>query len=317
MKKYLRSKLSFWAMIEATGALLCVFTVTAFLGRFSWMFDLTAHFRIQYAVGLAALAAVCLVRRRCCWGVVFSAFLAANLALVIPYCCFGSEPVGQRRTALRAMVINVHTENRSFGLVEKFIREQNPDLVLLMEVNDEWMETLAPLKTIYPHICQESREDNTGIALFSKLPLRNFETLYLGSWGAPTLTAEIEINGRPIRIVGTHPPPPVGSENTLSRNQQLSEVAAQIRKWQGSIVLLGDLNTTVWSDSFSQLVSESGLRDTGRGQGIQATFPAKHLPLRIAIDHCLVSGDLHVVSRKVGADVGSDHLPVMIELATE
>ena len=215
------------------------------------------------------------------------------------------------------MEINVHTESRRFDLVEKFIREQNPDIVLLVEVNGEWMGNLAALKMIYPYVCQESREDNTGIALFSKLPFRNPETLYLGSWGAPSVTAEIEIKGRPIRILGTHPPPPVGPKYTLFRNQQLLEVAAQVRKWHGSIVLLGDLNTTVWSDSFGQLLQESGLQDTGRGQGIQATFPVKHLPLRVAIDHCLISSDLHVVSRKVGADVGSDHLPLLIELATE
>ena len=215
------------------------------------------------------------------------------------------------------MEINVHTENRRFELVEKVIREQSPDIVLLVEVNSEWMQRLAALKAIYPYVCQESREDNTGIALFSKRPFSNPEILYLGSWGAPSVTAEIEIKGRFIRVLGSHPPPPVGSKYTSFRNQQLLEVAAQVRKWGGSIMLLGDLNTTVWSDSFGQLVRESGLCDTGRGQGIQATFPAKHLPLRIAIDHCLISSDLHVVSRKVGADVGSDHLPLLIELATE
>lgn len=317
MKKYLRGKINVRGLVEAAAMLLCVFTVTGFLGRFWWVLDLTSHFRIQYVVGLAALAAVCFLMRIHRWGVACCLFMAINLALVIPHCSFGGEPSGQRRTDLRAMEINVHTESKHFDLVEKFIREQSPDIVLLVEVNSEWMQSLAALKAIYPYVCQESREDNTGIALFSKRPFKNPEILYLGSWGAPSVTAEIEIQGRPIRILGTHPPPPVGPKYTLFRDQQLLEVAAQVKKWSGSIVLLGDLNTTVWSDSFGQLVLESGLRDTGRGQGIQATFPVKHLPLRIAIDHCLISGDLHVVSRKVGADVGSDHFPLLIELATE
>jgi len=218
---------------------------------------------------------------------------------------------------LRVMLINVHTENQHHDLVLKFIHQRSPDLVLLEEVNGAWMEHLADLKAVYPYLCEETREDNFGIALFSKLPLRNPAVVYLGPAEIPSVTAEIEVGGRPIHFWGSHPLPPGSAENTKLRNQQLRALAEKIRNWHGSAMLLGDLNTTAWSYSFGELLQESGLQDSGRGRGIQSTWPVNLFPLRIAIDHCLLSADLKVVSRTVGEDVGSDHLPLVIELAIE
>jgi endonuclease/exonuclease/phosphatase (EEP) superfamily protein YafD len=39
------------------------------------------------------------------------------------------------------------------------------------------------------------------------------------------------------------------------------------------------------------------------------------MPLgRIPLDHCLVSSGLDVLDKRLGPQVGSDHLPVVIEL---
>lgn len=317
MKNPLSLKIDFWGLVAAAGTLLCLFTVTGFLGRSWWLLDLTSHFRIQYAVLLAVFAVIGLIARKWRVALIFGSFMAVNLAVVIPYCFFGATPARHKPAALRVMLINVHTENKHYDLVTKFIRERDPDLVLLEEVNGVWMEDLAELKAAYPHLCEEAREDNFGIALFSKLPLKSSGIIYLGPAEIPSVSAEIEVGGRRMHILGSHPLPPGSSENTTLRNQQLRALAQKIRSWGGSVVLLGDLNTTAWSDSFGQLLRESGLRDSGRGLGLQTTWPANLSPLGIAIDHCLLSADLKVVSRTVGANVGSDHLPLIIELATE
>ena len=317
MKNPLRLKIDFWGLVSAAGTLLCLFTVTGLLGRAWWIFDLTSHFRIQYAVLLAIFTVIGLVARKWRVALIFGAFMAINLGFIIPYCFFGATSARDQPVTLRVMLINVHTENSHYDLVTKFIRQRNPDLVLLEEVNDAWMEHLAELKTAYPHLCEDAREDNFGIALFSKLPLNNPEIIHLGPAEIPNVTAEIEVSGRPIHFLGSHPLPPGSSENTRLRNQQLRALAEKIRSWRGSVVLLGDLNTTVWSHSFGELLRESGLRDSSRGLGVHTTWPANLSPLGIEIDHCLISDDLKVVTRTVGGNVGSDHLPLIIELATE
>ena len=70
-----------------------------------------------------------------------------------------------------------------------------------------------------------------------------------------------------------------------------------------------------WSLPLRRLIRQTGLRDSALGFGVQPTWPAGMLLARIQIDQCLVSEDLKVVRRDVGPDVGSDHLPLVVELA--
>ena len=214
MKKYLGRKINLRRLVALAGVFLCILTATSFLDRVWWVFDLTAHFRIQYAIALTTLTATCFLIRRNRFGIIFSVFAVINFWIVIPYCFFGQAPVSPKQVALRALLINVQSENDHYDLVEKFIRDCAPDIVVLEEMDNKWLMHLAALKTVYPHVCEAPKEDHSGIVLFSKLPLKNPETIYLGEAGSPSVTAEIEVGGRPIRILGTHPVPPVGSENT-------------------------------------------------------------------------------------------------------
>jgi endonuclease/exonuclease/phosphatase (EEP) superfamily protein YafD len=83
-------------------------------------------------------------------------------------------------------------------------------------------------------------------------------------------------------------------------------------------VLIGDLNTTMWSPYFSELVKGSGLRDARLGFGLKPTWP---MPLpalfQIPIDHCLVSDDIEVLGVRTGGATGSDHRPMMFDVRVE
>ena len=317
MTKFLRLNIGLSGLLAATGALVCLLTVTAFLGQFWWVFDLTSHFRVQYAAALVLWAAGFGLGRKRRGAIVFSGFAALNLALVLHYCLFGQAVIPQPRTQLRALLANVHAANRRFDLVLQLVRESQPDLIVLEEVNDEWLKNLAALKADYPHTCQQAREDNFGIALFSKIPLTQSEVVFVGDAEVPTVTAEVKISNKVIKILGTHPLPPGNAENTTLRDQQLMALPTLLKGWSGPVILLGDLNTTPWSPTFRAVLRETNLLDSGRGLGLQTTWPANLFPLRIAIDHCLLSRDLGVVARKVGPDIGSDHFPLLIDIAIE
>jgi endonuclease/exonuclease/phosphatase (EEP) superfamily protein YafD len=317
LRNFFRLKVDLWGLLAVAGWLACVLTATAFLGRFWWGFDLTSHFRVQYAGGLLMLALVFCGARRWKTALLFIGFAAVNCTIVVPYCYFGGAPTSSAKQTLRILVLNVHTENRQFQSVEAFIRELNPDLIVLEEINEECLRNLAGLQAAYPHGEQEPREDNFGIALFSKAPLEKSEIVYIGQADVPSVTATIQVAGKSLRILGTHPLPPSGGENSRLRNQQLESIPAFLAAGRAPAVIVGDLNATPWSAHFQKLVRDTGLIDSGRGRGLQTTWPADMFPLRIGIDHCLVSPDLKVVSRKVGRNVGSDHLPLVVEIAVE
>ena len=81
----------------------------------------------------------------------------------------------------------------------------------------------------------------------------------------------------------------------------------------------GDLNLTPWAPEFSSLLARGNLRDTGPYRGLLATWFSRLPFVGLLIDHVLVSPDIGILANRVGADLGSDHLPVIADLtvATE
>lgn len=79
----------------------------------------------------------------------------------------------------------------------------------------------------------------------------------------------------------------------------------------------GDLNVTMWSSNYSKLIADSGLANSRKGFGILATWPMFFPLLSIPLDHCLVSPGIGINACRSGPDIGSDHLPLIVELAFE
>jgi endonuclease/exonuclease/phosphatase (EEP) superfamily protein YafD len=309
------AKLSFWGLLEATGVLLILGTCAGFLASLSWLLELACHFRVQYAVGLGLLAIVTASARRWRGAAVFAVFALVNAVLVVP--AYLPHPVSASTDSprLRLMLLNVHTANTHYARVLELIRRESPDVVVLQEVNGDWLKALGALGADYSHSIREPREDNFGIALFSKLRLLEAEIVHLDELELPAVHVQFDFTNRQFSLLGMHPLPPTGPLQARSRDDSIREAARRLASEAGDRILIGDLNTSPWSPVFRALVRESGLRDTRAGFGIQASWPTQIPPLGIPLDHCLVSPELVVLDRRLGPAVGSDHRPVILELA--
>ena len=93
-----------------------------------------------------------------------------------------------------------------------------------------------------------------------------------------------------------------------------SVLIKQVRDQNELALVVGDLNTTPWSPYFKDLLKLGALRNSMKGWGVQTTWPATSYPLRIPIDHALHSPGLVILNREIGPDVGSDHLPVILDV---
>ncbi len=299
------------------GALLALLTAVGYLGRLWWRFDLVAHFRLQYlvcllgaAVGLAALrrfrlAGVCLL------------VSVANLAAVAPLylgspAALDDVPV-EERVRLRALSLNLHEANRNHEAVRALVRDEQPDLLLLMEYTERWFEDLVDLTDIYPHVIARPQGGPFGIALFSAHPFESADIEFIGEEPHPTVVARITIGDAPLTVIGTHPRPPLGAEASRLRNEQLADLADRAGQIAPPLLLLGDLNITRFSPYFRRLLAHSSLRDSAVGFGYQPTWPTYAPPLLIPIDHALVSEGVGILDRRVGPHVGSDHYPLIID----
>ncbi len=308
-----------WGLIIVAMLVLCAFTATGFLGGIWWVFDLTANFRVQYLACLGVAAILSLLGKKWRWAVVAGVFALVNFVEILPSFTGADRRAAASPNSIRVLLANVFSSNKQHDKVRKLIRSVDPDIVVVVEATASLMKDLSSLEGDYSHVVCRPREDAFGIALLSRFPFEKSEILELGDSGVPTAVARFRIDDRELTLIATHALPPVGSARYGYRNRQLAAVGDYVRSVKGPVMLIGDLNTTPWSPLFKKLLRRSGLRDSRRGRGIQATWPVPtRLPLfGIPIDHVLHSPEITVVHRKVGADIGSDHLPVIVEFSLE
>jgi endonuclease/exonuclease/phosphatase (EEP) superfamily protein YafD len=208
----------------------------------------------------------------------------------------------------------VLSSNQRHADVLQLVRREQPDLVVALEVTGAWAQSLAALREDYPHQVIVAREDNFGIACYSRLPVRHHEVLDLGPADLPSILLELELGERTVCVVATHPLPPISARHTRARDEQLEAIAALLEARAEPVVLVGDFNTTPWAPGFKDLLKAGAIRDTLAGRGWQPTWPAKLGCFGIPIDHCVVSEEWTVGERRVCPSIGGDHRPLLIEL---
>jgi endonuclease/exonuclease/phosphatase (EEP) superfamily protein YafD len=289
-------------------------TLLATGGRWWWVFELFTHFRVHYLV-LLVFGAACLAAMKRWWpAAIVAGFAAWNFAIIVSLYVPATAPATNGRT-VRLMLANVHIHNPQHERFLQLVREESPDVVLVLEVGRAWGKSLESLAADYPFRLDRIREDSFGIALYSRLKLEDSEVREIGPAEVPSILARVDCgNGTRVQLLGTHPLPPISGEYASLRNEQLRAAGHVANSLPRPTVLLGDLNITSWSPWFGDIVEESSLRDSRQGFGVQPTWPGSAAWYGIPIDHVLVSPEVVIQQRRVGPDIGSDHRPVIIDL---
>jgi endonuclease/exonuclease/phosphatase (EEP) superfamily protein YafD len=277
-----------------------------------WPCMLLEHFHVQYAVvGGMVVAATAGLGMRGYFDAAAIAMLVQLITLA-PDLCGTPQPIPEGGVAIRVLLLNVHTESRGFDRVRRLIEDVRPDVIGLVEVSRGWLDELAPAVAGYAGRLEQPRDDNFGVALYARVPLAGSIEALGGP--LPSVVAGVTIDGASLGILLVHPLPPVSEAAVAAQDEALDAVAERARRMAGPLVILGDFNATPWSTPFRRLLARSGLCDSRAGFGIAASFPAASAIVRIPIDHVLASCAIGVRDRRIERDVGSDHLPVVIEL---
>jgi endonuclease/exonuclease/phosphatase (EEP) superfamily protein YafD len=306
-----------WGVVLAAGTLAGTASLLGFLGAYHWFLDLCSHFRMQYVLGLGLVSVLLLVFKRWRTAAASGVLAALNLGVILPL-YFGepSVPVTKERP-VRALLANVNTQTGDAEAVAAAIRQWEPDIIVLEEVNARWLSKLKPVLSGYGYFRQEPRDDNFGIGLWSRFPFTRAEVVEIGSAGVPSIVAEIETSQGRCTVLATHPLPPIGKTYSDFRNNQLAELPRWVLQASSPVVLLGDLNTTPWNHYFQRLLRESNLQNSAQGRGIGPSWPTHNPLLRIPLDHCLFSDGIGIVARQTGPNVGSDHFPLIVDFVVQ
>ncbi len=226
---------------------------------------------------------------------------------------FSPPDVQSNDQVYRILLANVLTENQNHELLSSLIIETAPDFVMLLEVNQTWLDDLNLVTLGYTDDLIKPRDDNFGIAFYSRYPIENSEFHRFGSLDLPSIVSYVKLDNQPLVFVLSHPVPPKSEGLTLHRNKHMQDLMAYVVEQDENTMVVGDFNSTSWSPFFKEWLKNTNLLDSRLGFGIQPTWPTQYWYFRVPIDHILVTPEVIVHAREIGPEIGSDHFPVILD----
>jgi endonuclease/exonuclease/phosphatase (EEP) superfamily protein YafD len=288
-----------------------VLSITGYFGRFNVFLDITSNFKIQYLILGVLLCIFFTLTHQRIWLIVSLACVLINLIEIVPwYIPQGNVASGQ---PLRLLSLNVLASNQQYDQVIALVEQEKPAIAAFLEANVIWSEKLQVLAESFPyHISAKILE----MELYSHFPLENYSIQLYGN-NRGNLVSELTIDKKKVTLIVSHTMQPLmfAKDGFKWRNQHLEEgIGDYVAHLKTPVILMGDLNITLWSPYYKKAIDYSGLRNARAGFGLLPTFPAGLPGLSIPIDHCLVSRDISVLNIKTGNYVGSDHLPLITDV---
>ncbi|MGI8515612.1 MAG: endonuclease/exonuclease/phosphatase family protein [Acidimicrobiia bacterium] len=296
-------------LIAAFAAAVALLSLVAFLGGLFWMFDLVAAFRPQLALVLLVLSSILMLSRWHRTALVIGLVMVVNVVTIIPL--FVPGPRAATRD-LRILSFNVLANNEDYEEVIEFIQTSGADLVVLHEASEPWEEALGEADLGYTIWLNRNPED-----IFSSVVLAPPDAI-VESFGFrlddPRSVAIRLPSG--VSVLAIHPLSPQRRQRAELRDRQLAIAGDWVKEQAGPVIVTGDFNASPFSYPYRRLRATTGLNDSIRGFGLELTYPAR-LPsfFQVSIDHLLFSEGLAVVDRRLGPALGSDHFPLIVDLA--
>lgn len=281
-----------------------------------WFTDIFSHFKLQYVIILIFFLLPVLfysIEKKTIPIVLILILVIWNSWFIAPLYIQDKNIVENPGESLSILSLNLLASNTNYTGAMELIREKDPDVVVLQELSPQWELRLKDLYSQYPYRLMVPQSNNFGIGILSKT-FMNSQVTDLGKVFPPSIFSEILKNNNTVSILATHPVPPVGRDRFEFRNEQLKEIGRLSARESGNFIVAGDLNSSSYSVHFQDLVKKGNLKDSRKGYGIASSWPADIFIMRTTLDHILYKGEMRVLSRTTERNIGSDHLPVYIEI---
>lgn len=286
--------------------------------------------RLQYLIaGVFLLILFFLLNKN--WNL-FSVFVGVGLVATIAIHSFKVFPylIGDKTvpdadkqaaesSEIEIIIANVLITNTNYDGFLKIVQKENPDIVLAMEVNKEWVRHLQELKKDFEYHIEYPLDNAYGMAMYSKFPLKNREIKFLNQDDVPSFHTKISLpGGKDFMFHAVHPVAPVPSskypDNIGEEEIALIKIGDIVAKDTLPSIVAGDFNDVSWSLT-SRLFEESGnLKNVRIGRGLYSTFDVNSLIMRWPLDHYFVTKEFHLSEIERLSEFDSDHFPLYVKL---
>ena len=286
-------------------------SLAGYLGGAHQYLDVTNAFKPQYLIAATAAFVYFFLTQRKQWVVVSLACIFLNAIEVLPWYIPQGMAAETPPQTLRVLAFNVLSQNSEYEQVISFVKKEKPDIAIFMEAKGEWSGNLKKLEDTFAYHVSAEKID---MQIYSTLPLANSKLNIHGKRRGYVIS-DID-RGAKFSIIASHAYPPVvsGNEGFTWRNEQLKDIGETVAALEKPAIAIGDLNVSMWSKFYQSAFKDSGLRNARQGLGVMPTYETKNMFKAIPIDHCLVSEEIQVLNMRVGPTLGSDHVPIIVDL---
>jgi endonuclease/exonuclease/phosphatase (EEP) superfamily protein YafD len=296
----------------------CITIVSVYAQPLYFLFDLFAEFRTQLVLFGAIFAGVCLIKRNCVASIIAVMAVALNtqdFVKIYDNQASTVEYIMPQPPSLRLMHFNVYAYNTDYAAVQAEIERNNPDVLFMVEATTPLQDQLKAINEQYPYRFPKMGENWNQFLFFSKIPIVSAKIVRFPKVGNRLLHVVLQGKKGVFHFVGVHTPSPTNATRMRDRDRHLGVIANYVATLKEPVIVAGDHNATPFAKAFRDYISQSGLRNTQLQLLPYFSWSCDVPPfLRIPIDQVLVSPTIGVVDKKVGNCVGSDHLPIIVDV---
>ncbi len=202
-------------------------------------------------------------------------------------------------------------DNRLLNIV----RQVDPDVAWFQEVDEWWLQNLAPLAATMPYHVTQAQPNYFGAALFSRYQLIDPQVNFLTGSHDPSVFTGVQLpSNQAIRLYAIHPRPPQWGQSTAERDAQILATALAAHDDNLPHIVAGDLNAVPWEDTIDLAKRVGRFLDPRIGRGFYFTWNATSWFLKWPLDQILPGQAFTLTSLRVLPEFGSDHRPYVAEL---
>ena len=288
-------------------------SLAGLLGPLWWPFKIADFFRLQYAVLSFILALASFYFGQYETAVVAIGLVVLNLFNIRHY-LFKTRKAFDADGA-KILSVNAFRDNFEPDNLEKYLFEEKPDLLLIMEMTDKLNDHLTEALKDYEFRLETPVRDGFRIALLSKSEMKNAQITHHGPNDTPLLYAQINLKGKEYDVYSAHPKPALNQEYAKEREIYFQDIEEIFKENKHPCLLLGDFNSVPWERHFVKFLRKTKLQSTLYRNGYTLTWPVFMPLMGIPMDHIIVCDQVKFSKFHRGPFVGSDHFPLVLTLS--
>lgn len=281
--------------------------------------DLLSNFYWHFVVVAALISIFAVVSKT--WRIAFAAFLLGAFSYYQTQQFDVAAPESQVRETgakiYRFVTINMWGRADNTARVVSFLEMTQPDFVLLQEVNASDWGQISKLQDIYPHrgFCAHPL---CRIVILSKYQWTDFQEGREAHYHLPKIDVQFGEDLGGLRLVGIHSARP--HYRFEGQRAQLTSLATELARISQPSIVAGDFNAAAFANPMRALSTMSGFAHAGP---YLTSWPkrTRHfddfaLPItQFGLDQFYVNSKIRVIHVERGPDLGSDHLPMILDFA--